>query len=229
MPTYSSDLKFASRVGVAVLGAFSTIALAGVLLISNTGAAMADDKAPAPVQSTDDIQPLTAPDRPHVSFVEPDSRKISFGLRAGVYLPTNTSARNRFGDDWLSYGFFMTRLGETYDKGRVTPDIRFISRAQNSDSVFIMPIGLEYRKSFDHDGGHENTVRPYFGYSADAVFSWVQIPEQNISNHETTTVGASAFVGFKVKRTYIEARYQETGKANGYDLSGLEVTAGVAF
>jgi hypothetical protein len=227
------SISFGSLVALGLASAFLLASAAGAnAQTSNNGDTTTPQTvSPVIIQSSpgnnNDNNYNSNPDNIHVSS---PANKISYGIRVGTYMPTDSKTKNEFGDNWLSLGFFMTKLGEDYDKGRLGLDLRFISRSDNNNSIFMMPVGIDYRKSFNKDEtGHEHAIRPYVGVTADVLPVWMQDPNLGISYGSTVTEAGSVFVGAKTGRIYLEARYQASGKVHDLGMSGLELTGGISF
>lgn len=247
MPTcFLKKSRPAKSIAIGSLAAFGL--MSAMLLSCQTGANAQDannsngadtstqqNVSPVIIQSPDSTSNSTSSSTTSVgntSYAEtpPPDKKISYGIRVGAYMPTDSKAKNEFGNDWLSVGFFVTRLGADYDKGRLGADLRFISRSNNDNYIFMVPIGIEYRKSFNKDEyGEEHAIRPYVGATVDVIPVWMKDPYLGIDYGSSVTEGGSVFVGAKTGRIYIEARYQADGDVHSMPMSGTELTAGISF
>jgi len=170
----------------------------------------------------------------------------------GVYLPTSSKTRARFGSAWFDIGGSFGAIS-SYDRGRFDLDLHLLGHSKGADSVLFGLLGLEYRHPLlvGWDEGHSkkapdsqtdeperrpNAVRrrpflfPYCGISFDLMFANLQSVEENVDTRFRSGFGGAAFLGLNVgTRAYAEARYIKTSEIEGFDLSGLRLSVGYRF
>lgn len=180
------------------------------------------DATTTPGQQTDDQNP------------PPPRRRSRFriGPELGLFLPTSSKTRDRFGDSWVSFGIGLGRISRAAENGRPRPvlGLSVLTKSRGDNRAIIVPLGLEYRVPLTRATSESATV-PYVGVSGDLVFADLRVREvnENISGLRVTG-GASAYVGTTFSDSaYIEARYRLIARTRGYDLSGLNLTAGFRF
>ena len=98
---------------------------------------------PAEKQNPDPNQP--AP--PDLNKKPRRKLEIYLGPELGVYLPTNSKTRERFGSSWIDIGLSIGGLTSPRASGKFSPDIQFLTHSNNDDFVFVGLIGVDYRKA----------------------------------------------------------------------------------
>jgi hypothetical protein len=146
----------------------------------------------------------------------------------GLYLPTSSKTRDRFGKSWFSFGVAFGGVGEADPHGRFEPDISFVYRKSGDDKLFMVPLGVGYRKSLSRDPAAKSST--YVGASADAILAQVRSAIDGVDTGTKVVAGGSLFVGVNLRdNAYIEARYRVSSKVGGFDLSGAQLSAGFRF
>jgi hypothetical protein len=171
--------------------------------------------SPSSVQTTTSAAP---PPVHHTGHFE-------LGPQFGVYLPTSGKTRSRFGDAWYSVGIGLGSISVPHN-GRLTLDLNAISQIRGDDAAYVIPLGIQYIQPLSQTG----SSIPYAGISADLVFNYMSVPEDNIHYGLRETGGGSVFLGTTLGRNaYVEVRYLEMGTVRSYDFSGLSVSIGARF
>ncbi len=202
-----------------------------------------DPNAPAtpPVTAPDTTAPVTpAPDTtappadatpatpqavPDNSGPPPDNR-FRIGPAVGLYLPTSSKTRDRFGNDWVSFGIGLGAINAISTKGTVGFDASIFYHGRDSNHAFFLPIGVSYRIAL----ASGTNVVPYVGVSADLDLTDITSNPDNVHNSFNVGGGGSGFAGLNFgDSAFIEARYYGLSKANGFDLSGLSLSTGYRF
>ena len=225
---------------------------AGIAAVTYT-AVLRDPQQPA--QNQDPNRPNQPPPNPPAPQQPSPARKPKFSIYLvpdiGVYMPTSSKTRERFGGDWFSYGIGLSSISTPHNNGRVSPDIQFLSQSNGDDTVFFGLIGLEYRQSLlfgqrrkpvnqppnPQPGGQPQpeaerkpSYVPYFGVSAYEAVGDLRAVEDNVHSGVRTGVAGAAFLGIEYQnQAYFEARYVQTSVLKSFDLSGFSLTIGYRF
>lgn len=153
--------------------------------------------------------------------------EIKIGPEVGVFFPTSGKTADRFGSEWWALGIGIGSLQDATEHGNFSLDLTVVSRYGSDSHIFVAPVGLQYIKAI---GPTTNSSVPYAGLSGDLVFVDIRSLPDNVHSGFHETGGASAFVGTTLgKKAYIEARYLWNGSVEGFDTSGLNLTAGARF
>jgi hypothetical protein len=218
-------MDFPRRFSIPRYSAFATISLFPLL----AGTAFAQQTAPPP-------PPVENPPNPPASLAAPaptekaaaPSRRIRFGPQLGLYFPTNSRTRNRFGSTWTNIGIGIGSISDIHRSGRLALDVSFISNTRSSDAkIFLAPIGLSYSIGL---GKQTQPTAAYAGVSANLVIASLRSDLDGLPSRTSATGGASLFLGTRFSESgYVEARYNAFGKIRSFDLSGINLTAGFRF
>ena len=148
------------------------------------------------------------------------------GPEVGLFLPTSSKTSNRFGSSWLSLGIGLGQVDQVTEKGQTTFDLNILYQSKNGNSALVAPVGVAYRVALGKSG--INT--PYAGVSADLVLADLKSKQDNVNHGLQTAAGGSAFIGIDFGTTgFLEARYLGITSMKGFDLSGLNLSAGYRF
>ena len=161
-----------------------------------------------------------------------------FGLNAGTYLPTSAAVRNRFGDNWFS---FSPGLGTVLPPLVPSPmaDLSLATRSKTVDTfnnrVFMALLGQQYQwplfklTPVEGQALRLPLVLPYMGVSAGAVYANLRSEADTVNNNGFAATG-SVYVGASIGLNgFLQARWRTMGRIHGFDLSGLDLVAGVRF
>lgn len=153
------------------------------------------------------------------------------GIDLGAFFPTDAKTRNRFGSVWTSVGLGIGSADAPPSAGRFTLDIGLTAETNGSNYAYVLPVGIAYRRAFSAQSAE---TRPlfvqYYGVSLDAIGVDLRSKQDNVNSGVELTGGGSITLGTTVGRSaFVEARYSEIAKVEGFDLSGLGLTAGVRF
>jgi len=202
----------------------------GALLLTfaalDTAAARAQapaDTTPAATTPTD-----TTPSDPNAPAPASPKKRSRFriGPEVGVYLPTSAKARDQFGSTWLTLGLGLGNIGRITPQGQTTFDLQLLYQTRNGNHAFLAPVGIGYRVAVSQSG--TNTV--YVGATADLLLADLRSGDYDVHSGLRTGFGGSALAGINFGDSgYLEARYLAATHIKGFDLSGLNVTAGYRF
>jgi len=221
----------------------AALAFAAALLLGVPGAARAQQEPQPPPPATTDpaAQPPAGQDQANDT---PRPRpRFRIGPEIGVFLPTSNETKNTFGDSWTTFGIGLGSITTPPGgPGQIVLDLDVYYKKRGQNRVTMIPISLEYRKSLGRapaigeDGQPVDPrqpgrgLTPYVGVAGSLVLADLRVPSQNIGSGFRATVGGSALLGTTISDdAYLEARYLAVGRVRGYDLSGLNLTAGFRF
>lgn len=194
--------------------------------------------APAPPAATPDALPPTNPDVTTTVTPTPapapspspgrTGGRFRIGPSVGVYLPTDSKTRQRFGSSWVSLGLGFGPFDVIKASGQLGFDLNLQYQKHDDNHAFLLPVGLGYRIALTKD----QTARaiPYAGITGDIVFADVRSVADNVHSGFREGAGASALIGVNIgTNTNLEARYQFISRIKSFDFSGLSLTAGYRF
>ncbi len=162
----------------------------------------------------------------------PRYRQFSIGPEVGLFLPTDSKTRNRFGDSWFSIGIGIGDIIPPKRGGDLSLDLNVISQAGDNRHAYLIPVGVQYRQALNRSQtvNSASSVVPYIGVSADVVFADVRSPIDDAHSGLRTTGGGSVFIGTSLStRAFVEARYLAVGSTEHFNLSGFDLSAGFRF
>lgn len=153
------------------------------------------------------------------------------GIDLGAFFPTDSKTRNRFGSVWTSVGLGIGSADAPPSAGRFTLDVSFTSETNGNNYAYVVPVGVAYRRAFSAASAESGQFFvQYYGVSLDAVGVDLRSQQDNVHPGVELTGGGSLTLGTTVgKSAFVEARYSEIAKVEGFDLSGLGLTVGVRF
>ena len=152
--------------------------------------------------------------------------RFRIGPEVGVYLPTSSKSRDQFGSSWLTIGLGLGDIGRITPQGQTSFDLQVLYQSKNGNHAFLAPIGIGYRVAVSRSG--PNTA--YVGATADLLLADLRSGDYNVHSGLRTGFGGSALAGVNFGDSgYLEARYLAVSRIKGFDLSGLNVTAGYRF
>ncbi len=184
---------------------------------------------PAPVNPTPSTAPQsTAPETP-APAPEPASKKSNrfrIGPEIGVYFLTSSKARSQFGNSSLSLGLGLGSIAQASTRGRLALDLQVQYQARSGNHMFLAPLGVAYRKALNEGG--PNVV--YVGATVDLDFVDIRSGDYDVHSGVRTAFGASPLIGVSFGDSgFLEARYLYVSRIKGFDLSGLNLSAGYRF
>lgn len=202
---------------------------AGALALLLTVPAAAQTPADAP-NSTPSTAPVsTAPETPAPAAPEPETKKSSrfrIGPEVGVFLLTSGKARSQFGNSSISLGLGLGSIARASTQGRLALDLQIQYQTRNGNHLFLAPLGIGYRKALNEG---TSTVT-YVGATADLDFVDIRSGDYDVHSGIRTAFGASPLIGVSFGDSgFLEARYLYVSRVKGFDLSGLNVSAGYRF
>ena len=154
-----------------------------------------------------------------------DENRPRFGLKVGQYRYASSQTRNTFDGNSLSISPDYSRAVTPDKRGRLRFDFGFNSSSDGDNRLIFVPVGVGYRATTG-----EGSTLPFYGGSLNVAPTYLKVPDQNKDGKLSFAVGGSAFAGVQFNQKFtIEARYFLFSKVRGYNLSGLELSAGVRF
>lgn len=200
-------------------------AAALALLLTVPAAAQTPADAPNSTPSTAPVS--TAPETP--APPEPETKKSSrfrIGPEVGVFLLTSGKARSQFGNSSISLGLGLGSIARASTQGRLALDLQIQYQTRNGNHLFLAPLGIGYRKALNEG---TSTVT-YVGATADLDFVDIRSGDYDVHSGIRTAFGASPLIGVSFGDSgFLEARYLYVSRVKGFDLSGLNVSAGYRF
>ncbi len=158
----------------------------------------------------------------------PKSRGFRLGPEVGLYFPTNSRTRDRFGDAWLSLGLGFGPISGITSKGQLGFDLSLNYQQHNGNRVLLLPVGLGYRVALTQNP--EAKTIPYAGVTGDVYLADVSAPVDNVHSGLRAGGGGSVLLGVNFGQTgNLEARYQFVSHIQSFDFSGLSLRAGYRF
>ena len=152
--------------------------------------------------------------------------RFRVGPEAGVYLPQSDKVRREFGSTWYTLGLGIGSIDRITTKGQTTFDLQFLYQKKDDNHAFLAPVGIGYRRAFSENAAST----AYYGVTGDLYLADLRSGQENVHSGLRTGFGGSALVGVNFGDSgYLEARYLFVSRIKGFDLSGLNVTAGYRF
>ncbi len=208
-------------------GSLLTLLTLGSLTLS---AAQAQNTEAPPVPTTV-IAPAPQPaaeSQQESQAAEPAKKKyrLRIGPEIGVFLPTSSKARSEFGSSWVSIGLGIGSIGQVPKKGQTSLDLQILYQTRGDNHAFLAPIGIGYRTALSQSG----SVTTYAGVTGDIYLADLRSGAYNVHSGLRTGFGGSVLLGVNSgDSAFFEARYLGVSKIKGFDLSGLNLTAGYRF
>ncbi len=187
-----------------------------------------DPNAPASPGTTPPVDTTTTtPSGNNPASSSPKRRtRFRIGPEVGVYLPTSSKARDQFGSTWLTVGLGIGSIGRITPQGQTSFDLQILYQSKNGNHAFLAPVGIGYRVAVSQSG--TNTL--YVGATADLYLADLRSGDYDVHSGLRTGFGGSGLVGVNFGDSgFLEARYLAVSRIKGFDLSGLNVTAGYRF
>lgn len=179
----------------------------------------------APVNPT----PTTAPETTAPPAPQPEAKKSNrfrIGPEVGVYFLTSGKARSQFGNSALSLGIGLGSIAQASTRGRLALDLQVQYQTRNGNHMFLAPLGVAYRKALNSGGPNV----AYVGATADLDFVDIRSADYDVHSGVRTAFGASPLIGVSFGDSgFLEARYLYVSRIKGFDLSGLNLSAGYRF
>lgn len=183
--------------------------------------------AQAPAETTPPT--VTAPDpQQEQAAPAPAKRRNRFhiGPEVGLYLPTSSKTRSEFGSSALSLGIGLGSINKISKRGNTTLDLQVIYQSRNGNHMFLAPLGVGYRKALSQN----SSTTTYLGATADIYFADLRSGKYDVHSGVRTGFGGSVLAGVNFSESgYFEARYLIVSRIKGFDLSGVNLTAGYRF
>lgn len=158
---------------------------------------------------------------PLVAFSQ--DRTIPVGVDVGVYLPSDSTVRNVFGDAWFRVGLTPISL-QAPGEWRFTFDVAILDSGTAANRALLVPVTFGATRSF---GDPEANARPYIALRGGPFYGDVNSPLLGV-NKTGFGFDANAALGVAFGgRFYIEARYDYMSDFGGLKFSGFFLSAGV--
>ncbi len=206
----------------AALALFLALPLAAQTPADPSTANPAPSTAPA-TPSTTTAPDTTAPDP------QPEAKRKSrfrIGPEVGVFFLTSGKARSQFGNSAVSLGLGLGSIAQASTQGRLALDLQVQYQTKNGNHLFVAPLGVAYRKALNE--GTANVT--YVGATADLDIVDIRSGDFDVHSGLRTAFGASPLVGVSFGDSgFVEARYLYVSRVKGFDLSGLNLSAGYRF
>ncbi len=197
------------------------------LLLTLPAAAQAPAETPNPVPSTAPVSaaPVSAaPETPQPETKR--SNRFRIGPEIGVFLLTSGKARSQFGNSAVSLGLGLGSIAQASTQGRLALDLQIQYQTRNGNHLFLAPLGVVYRKALNE--GTSSVA--YVGATADLDFVDIRSGDYDVHSGIRTAFGASPLIGVSFGDSgFLEARYLYVSRVKGFDLSGLNLSAGYRF
>ncbi len=180
--------------------------------------------APATPSTTEpvDASPPPAPPQPEAKH----RPRFRLGPEVGVFFLTSGKARSQFGNSAVSIGLGLGSIAQASTQGRMALDLQIQYQTRGGNHLFIAPLGIAYRKALN--AGGPNVA--YVGATVDLDFVDIRSGDYNVHSGVRTAFGASPLIGISFGDSgFLEARYLYVSRVKGFDLSGLNLSAGFRF
>jgi len=171
---------------------------------------------------------VTEPSQQEQATPLPAKRRNRFriGPEVGLYLPTSSKARSEFGSSALSLGIGLGSINKISKRGQTTLDLQVIYQSKGDNHLFLAPLGVGYRKAISQN----SSTTTYLGATADIYFIDLRSGRYDVHSGVRTAFGGSVLAGVNFSENgYFEARYLIVSRIKGFDLSGVNLTAGYRF
>lgn len=157
-----------------------------------------------------------------------------FGIKVGFFMPTDGEMRDMFGSTVFAFGISMDDFSRQPDKWRLTADIDFITGRNDpndndlipENKFFAMPLTASVGRVF---GSDSSKMRPYVRFGAGVAYMDYSVTRPSTGERFSVKRGlptANAEAGLFISdRIRIAARYDWFAETDGFDFSGLQLTA----
>ncbi len=205
-------------------------ALALLLAMPAAMAQTTTDTTPAnPTPSTAPVSSAPVDASPAPAAPQPEAKHSSrfrIGPEVGVYFLTSGKARSEFGSSAVSLGLGLGSIAQASTQGRLALDLQVQYQTRSGNHLFLAPLGVGYRKALNSGGPNV----AYIGATVDLDFVDIRSGTYNVHSGVRTAFGASPLIGVSFGDSgFLEARYLYVSRVKGFDLSGLNVSAGYRF
>ncbi len=181
----------------------------------------------APVNPTPSTAPqTTAPEPPPAPEPQKKRNRFRIGPEIGVYFLTSSKARSQFGNSAISLGLGLGSIAQASTRGRLALDLQVQYQTRSGNHMFLAPLGIAYRRALNQGGPNV----AYVGATVDLDFVDIRSGDYNVHSGVRTAFGASPLIGVSFGDSgFLEARYLYVSRIKGFDLSGLNLSAGYRF
>lgn len=152
-----------------------------------------------------------------------NERGIAIGPQAGAYFPTDGTTRDLLGVTWWNIGLGPTRA-EVAEGWKFSSDMKFLSRRNKGNKVFIVMPSFGFTKSF---GYIEDKWVPYFAARTGPAYMDYSFTRSGryVSTKRVgwnTNIEGGLVIDGKLR---ISAGYTWLPKYDGLDFSGFSIGA----
>jgi hypothetical protein len=154
-----------------------------------------------------------------------DDNRVGLGVRAGIFMPTDSFIRDSFGDSIFTFG--IGGVNARPSAGSLTPEIDFITADKNGNRLFIGSLTYGYEFHFGDD--RQATTVPYarvFGGAAYFDYGINTAGGRRSSQRVGLNYGAELGVVFN-NRIRLAARYNGFSEQDGFNFNGFNLSATV--
>ena len=146
------------------------------------------------------------------------SNKVSFGVTYGAFFPSDSTAKDRFGDTWQT--FSLGRF-DGIKSNEWKPTFDLMSLRKSGAKLWVVSFGMQKGLTTDTD------IHPYVAgrvgpYYADVKYAPDGIDEKKWGLNANAAVGVIFNENF-----FIEARYDVFSKVADTNFNGLSLNAGI--
>ena len=202
-----------------------TLAMAATLIAGlalPVSAAAAQEAPPAPQAPPADAPPPEGDGRKKVRLI--------VGPEFGVFLPTSGKAGDAFGTAWTNLGVGVGRVRGANPRGAFAFEFQVLRNRRGGSRALLLPLTVTYRRGLLPPGRGAAGARPYVGLGTGLYLADLRSEKYGVTSGFRGTIGVTALAGATVgDRAVVEARYLAVGRVKGFDLSGVNLTAGFRF
>lgn len=150
------------------------------------------------------------------------AQSITIGIDGGVFLPSDSTVRNVFGDSWARIGLTPISF-QTDQRWRFTFDVGFLNASSFGNDATLIPVTFGVTRAFPD----KSEIVPYVAVRVGPCFADVNSPFLGIDESEVV-MDVNVSLGITVRKTfYLEVRYDWMSEVAGLDFSGLFISAGI--
>lgn len=148
----------------------------------------------------------------------------TWGVKVGLFMPSNSTIRQIFGDNWFSFGLTPQQQAAGKDL-TFGEDVGFITASSNGNRLLLVPVTAGFTKLFEP---RQNAVVPYGAVRAGAAYYDYSITKPLGASYTNTSVNLTGNVELGVifsQKFVLAARYDWFAQSNGFTFDGFTVWA----
>lgn len=156
-----------------------------------------------------------------------DSQQPIVTVRGGVYFPFNARLKSNSGKTFYGAGLDYT-IQQQLGQSRTELSVDYIERSSGGNTIRIIPVTVG---QFTLRAG-QNGIRPYLGIGAGVYFVHEQLPNDSGVQENTNKAAIGGYIGAGLdfpSNLLVEARYHIIQNVGTYNVSGLQLMAGIRF